>query len=63
MPQFTIPIDLEDPVIRKVLWAAMCAMVEDIHAPQDNLSEAEWLMAGRVFAVLNALADRENPEC
>ena len=26
----------------RVLWAAMQAMVNDIHAPQDTMSEAEW---------------------
>lgn len=29
----------------KILWAAMHAMVNDIHSPQDNLTREEWAEA------------------
>lgn len=51
-PQTTL--ELVDPAVKKVLWAAMCAMVEDIHCPQDSLTEAEWETAEAVFHALNA---------
>lgn len=53
----TAPIDLHDPLIVKVLWASMCSMVKDVHAPQDNLSKNEWEMAERLFIQLDALAN------
>lgn len=46
-------IDLADPIVCKVLWAAMCSMTQDIHCPQDNLSAAEWDVADNVFAQLD----------
>jgi len=41
------------PRVTKVLWAAMAAMVKDVHAPQDNLTAEEWQVAGRLLATLN----------
>lgn len=46
-------IDLSTPAALKVLWAAMCSMTQDIHSPQDSLSEEEWEVADRVFAQLD----------
>jgi hypothetical protein len=37
-------------------WAAMVAFVEDVHAPQDQLSEAQWKAAERVLAAIPELA-------
>lgn len=37
----------------KILWAAMVAMVDDVHCPQDNLSEEEWIRAGQLKAHLD----------
>lgn len=31
------------------LWTAMAAMVDDVHAPMDCLSEAEWAAAERLM--------------
>jgi len=47
-------IDLTDGANLKVLWAAMYAMVKDVHAPQDRLSGAEWQTAERLFESLDA---------
>lgn len=41
--------DALGPVERKVIWAALCAMVKDIHCPQDQLTEGEWLVASKLF--------------
>lgn len=30
-------------------WAALVAYVEDVHAPQDNLTERQWQAAERLF--------------
>lgn len=30
-------------------WAALVALVDDIHAPQDNLTEAQWQAAERIL--------------
>ena len=46
-------IDLDDPAVVRVLWAAMCAMVKDLYAPQDMLTDADWRQAERVFQVLD----------
>lgn len=40
-----------------ILWAAMQAMVNDIHAPQDNMGDAQW---SRAVDVLRRLDDRVN---
>jgi hypothetical protein len=54
-------VDLHDPLIVKVLWASMCAMVKDVHSPQDNLSEDEWEMAEHLFIQLDALVNESAP--
>ena len=41
------------PPVLKVLWAAMAAMVKDIHAPQDMLSPLDWEVAEKVFMDLD----------
>jgi hypothetical protein len=43
---FEIP---SDPTTLKVLWAAMTAMVADIHAPQDQLTATEWFWAESLY--------------
>lgn len=46
----------------RVLWASMQAMVNDIHAPQDTLTEKQWVRAERLMRELddyvNALDER-----
>jgi hypothetical protein len=37
-----------------VIWAALWAMVEDNHAPQDGLSGDQWERAERLLAELDA---------
>ena len=49
----TDPLDLTDRSVIKVLWAAMCAMTQDIHSPQDNLTAEEWTKAEGVFSILD----------
>lgn len=41
------------PPVLKVLWAAMTAMVKDVHAPQDRLSPSEWEMAAKILQTLD----------
>ncbi len=50
---------LTTPAALKVLWAAMCAMTQDVHSPQDNLSPEEWAVADRIFAKLNGVQNGE----
>lgn len=35
-------------------WAALVAYVDDIHAPQDNLTTEQWAAAERLTNVLNS---------
>jgi len=44
--------DLPDASL-KALWAALCSMTQDIHAPEDNLSEEEHAEAQRLFAAMD----------
>lgn len=39
------------------VWAAMIAMVEEIHAAHDNLSSDEWVTAERICADLTKIMD------
>ena len=41
-----------------VLWAAMAAMVVDVHAPQDNLTEDKWAAAETLWKRLDAEVNR-----
>ncbi len=34
-------------------WAALVAYVQDVHAPWDNLTEAQWVAADRLTNALN----------
>lgn len=45
-----------------VLWAAMVAMVQDIHSPQDNLTEQQWERAERLLQELDAYVNEVFPE-
>lgn len=45
--------DVLGPVECKVIWAALCSMVKDIHAPQDQLTEGEWFVAEKLFDALD----------
>lgn len=58
--QTTAPtfVDVIGEVECKVLWAAMCAMVKDIHCPQDQLTEGEWLVAEKIFEALDREINR-----
>lgn len=51
--------DLNDPATVKVVWAAMCAMVMEVHAPQDNLSADEWLLAAQILDQLNKAVNQD----
>ena len=46
-----------DPQTLKVLWAAMLAMVHDIHTAQDNLTADEWSEAEGLYDLLADLMD------
>jgi hypothetical protein len=37
----------------EILWAAMTAMVKDIHAPQDQMTKAQWKRADALMARLD----------
>lgn len=37
-----------------VLWAAMQAMVNDIHAPQDRLTDKQWHLAEMMLKRLDS---------
>jgi hypothetical protein len=50
--------DIRDPAICKVLWSAMCSMMRDIHAPEENLSEDEWMAAEATFLQLDAMMNK-----
>lgn len=41
----------------KIVWAALQAMVNDVHAPQDNMTEAQW---NRAEELLNAVDEKVN---
>jgi len=34
------------------LWAAFVALIEDVHAPQDQLTEVQWQAAERLSAAI-----------
>lgn len=36
------------------LWAALVAMLDDVHQPQDNLTEAQWAAAELLLVKLDA---------
>ena len=36
------------------LWAAMQAMVNDVHSPQDNLTPQQWVAAAAALSRLDA---------
>ena len=46
----------------RVLWAAMCAMTQDVHAPQDHLTDEQWQAAHEIYDKLNAEADKRFAE-
>lgn len=48
-----LEIDGPDHSVVRVLWAALCAMTLDVHAPQDQLSSDEWMLAERLFISLD----------
>lgn len=39
---------------KTALWAALWAMVHDVHAPQDRLTPAQWLAAEQLLVQLDA---------
>ena len=43
---------------RPVLWASLWAAIRDVHAPQDQLTEAQWGIAEQIFALLDGAAAR-----
>lgn len=47
------------PQDTEILWAAMTAMVKDIHAPQDQLTKAQWERADAMMARLDREMERK----
>lgn len=46
----------------EVIWAALCSMVEDIHAPQDCLNERKWVVATKLLDEFeHAMTHRSKP--
>ena len=43
----------------EILWAAMTAMVKDVHAPQDQLTKAQWSRASALLARLDLEMNRK----
>ncbi len=43
-------------------WAALVALVDDIHAPQDNLTEAQWQSVDPIFTYLNHRSDLDGDD-
>lgn len=41
------------PGFRRPIWASLVAYLDDIHAPQDNLSKEEWEAADALLRHLN----------
>lgn len=46
-------IDIPDHQLT-VIFAALCSMVLDVHSAQDNLSDAEWDEAERMWGEVEA---------
>lgn len=46
------------PLTQKVLWAAMWAMVQDVHSPQDMLTDEEWNHADVVHRILDQINNK-----
>ncbi len=46
------------PAALKVLWAALAAMVADVHAPQDQLTPEEWDVAHKLLDSLKEEIER-----
>jgi hypothetical protein len=40
-----------------IIFAALAAMVEDIHAPQDNLTASQWDRAEALWATVQEMVD------
>lgn len=40
-----------------IVWAALQAMVNDIHAPQDEMGEAQWARAEELLQELDSKVD------
>ncbi len=54
-------IDLMDTQTLTVVWAAFVAMVDDVHAPQDQLDDGELAVADRLRTLLtNEMEIRKN---
>lgn len=56
---FTLQLD---PVQLHAVWAAMISMVEDVHAPQDQMTEEQWMAAEAICKDLTAEMDRLHAE-
>lgn len=42
------------------VWAALCVMTQDVHAPQDCLTEEQWAAAEKLYEKLTDFVDRKN---
>jgi hypothetical protein len=40
---------------RPVLWASMWVAIKDVHAPQDNLTENQWILAETYLEALTKM--------
>ena len=46
---------------RYVVFAALCAMIDDVHTVQDQMSAAQWDVAQRLYKRLTAIVHKEAP--
>ena len=44
-----------------VIWAAMCSMAYDIHAPQDQMTDIQWERARDLTERLTAWVNESRP--
>lgn len=55
MPEAELTLTKDELV---AVWAALVALVEDIHAPQDQLSEQEWSSAEDLLARVTSMLEK-----
>lgn len=57
MSSLDLAVAAMDEDERHACWAALVAMVDDVHSPQDNLSEVQWAAAERALVALDKAID------
>lgn len=55
-------VDLSDPTDLHVLWAALIAMTDENHAPQDTMTEEQWARAGELKVLLEVELESKRHE-